>query len=81
MGDSCNLSSSDSKTSISSHILALIGVIRDENNEFQQGVLLNLLLSKFIIIIIIIIIILRPLAQSRRLKIKQLRLDMALIQI
>ena len=33
------------------------------------------------IIIIIIIIILRPLAQSRRLKIKQLRLDMALTQI
>ena len=34
-----------------------------------------------VVIIIIIIIILRPLTQSCRLKIKQLRLDMALTQI
>ena len=47
-------------------------------------VCLAVVINSFIFIIIIIIIIiffLRPLAQSRRLKIKQLWLDMALTQI
>jgi len=43
---------------------------------------MNIIITGNVVIIIItIIIFLRPLAQSRRLKIKQFRLDMALTQI